>query len=577
MARVGIPHSLQIADTDFVVCDVETTGLQPERNRITEVALLRIRGGCIVDRYSSLINPKQFISPEITRLTGISNDMVYTAPLADEVMPLVRRFIGDAVFVAHNVQFDRRFIDSSLHRIGSDTLISPNLCTARLARRLVPEKSRSTLAAVAARYGITIRSRHRAAGDAEATAKVLLIMLSTLEEEFDITETGELLSFQHRRIYAITGAPKYYSRLREQLDELPHSPGVYAFHDRRGGILYVGKSKDLKKRVSSYFFHNIGHTGKIRRLVRAVHGITWTETETELSALLAESRMIKQHQPRFNSRLKNSRSYPFIRIDTNDTWPTISWRYEICDDNAEYFGPFRSRFAVEEAISDIHTLFRLRECEGRITPDANSAACMYLDIKRCLAPCAALVDVHEYAREVEDVVLFLQGKHDDMIDRFRMRMHEKAEKLDFEGASMLRDRIRTLERIIRQQSLMVHSVRRQNLVIVTLARRRYVEVHCIKAGLPAAQKLIEQHSWSEAELECMLREVYVVSAKDENFNPSVQHIDEMRIIATWRLTRSEESSIVDLDPFPGIQEAMRRLAQAIECCGAEAADTAVTT
>ncbi len=538
-------HQLQIADTEFIVCDVETTGLSPDRNRLTEIALLRMRGNQVVERFDSLVNPRQFIPPEVQRLTGISNEMVYTAPDVEEVMPKVKDFIGEAVFVGHNVRFDRSFVDATLARCGMKALQGPSLCTARLARRLIPNKGKKNLGAIARHFNIRIRGRHRATGDAEATARILTHFLTILEEEFDIHEAGELLSFQNRQIYRITGAPKYFTRLQSNLSELPHAAGVYFFHDKRGDILYIGKARDLKERVSSYFYHNIGHTEKIRRLVRGVHGITWKTTETELSALLTESRLIKQHQPSYNTQLKRYRKYPFIRIDMQDDWPTIGWCYDLVDDGAEYFGPFRSRFAVEEALDGINKLFMLRECEGTLHPDPKNTPCLYHDIKRCGAPCAALTSGEEYRREVDDIVLFLQGEQDSVLDRLRLRMEKRAEQLDFEGAAVLRDRIEAVEKIIRQQQLMVHSVRRQNLVIITLARRSNVEVHLIKAGMLAAQFLVDQKGFSRDQLFRSLEDVFS-SRQAELFTGRQEDIDEMRIIASWCLNRRADSRILDV-------------------------------
>ncbi|MFZ1731870.1 MAG: DEDD exonuclease domain-containing protein [Bacteroidota bacterium] len=555
-------HILQIADTEFVVCDVETTGLHPERNRLTEIALLRIRGNTVIDRFSSLINPRQFIPAEIQRLTGISNEMVYTAPDAIQIMPDVRRFIGDAVFIGHNVRFDRSFVDATLLRIGIEPLQVPNLCTARLARRLLPQKSRTSLGVLAAHYNIRIKNRHRAAGDAEATAMLFLKFLEIMEEEFDIHETGELISFQNRQIYRITGAPKYFTRLQESLAELPHHPGVYFFHDKKGNVLYIGKALDLKQRVSSYFYHNIGHTEKIRRLVRAVHGITWKPMETELSALLSESRFIKQHQPDYNTQLKRYRKYPFIRIDMANDWPTISWCYDLMDDGAEYFGPFRSRFAVEDALDSINKLFMLRECDGNIKPSIDSVPCLYYEIKRCGAPCALMTSAEEYRREVDEIVLFLQGEQDGVLDRLRDRMHRRAEDLDFEAAAVLRDRLASVERIILQQQLMVHSVRKQNIIIVTLARRSNVEIHYIKSGMLVAQTLVDQRKLPLRELRNNIEEVYF-SRQKALFTGGKEDIDEMRIIASWCLTRRDESLVLEVDSCSSADEVLELLGRAV--------------
>ena len=343
---------------------------------------------------------------------------------------------------------------------------------------------------------------------------------------------------------------------------------MYFLHGKKGGVLYIGKARDLKTRVSSYFYHNIGHTEKIRRLVKAVHGITWKQTETELSALLTESRLIKQHQPPYNTQLRSYRRYPFIRINVKDAWPTVEWCYDIGDDGAEYYGPFRSRFAVEDALDSINKLFTLRECDIKIKPDPDYSPCLYFDIKRCGAPCAALVTNEEYRVEVEDVMHFMQGNHDGIMEKFRERMQLKAGQMDFEGAAVLRDRIAALERMIRQQRLMVHSIRKQNLAVVTLARRSNVEVHFIKGGMLAAQLLVDQKNPVRKTLELMLLDVYA-GRQAELFGNRLEDIDEMRIIASWCLTRRDESSVLDIDAFPNPLDALADLCEMILMAGTQ--------
>jgi DNA polymerase III subunit epsilon len=543
--------SLQIPDAEFVVCDVETTGLSAEGNRITEIALVKIADGAIVDRFDTLVNPRQFIPYEITAMTGITNEMVYAAPDAAEVMPRVREFIGDAVFVGHNARFDRSFVDATLRREQMDALENPTLCTVRLARRLTPKSSKKSLGKLAGALGITIKNRHRAAGDTEATALVFLHFIRVLSEEFELHDVAELLSFQNKPVYRVTAPPKNFSRLRATLDELPHASGVYYFLDKRGNVIYVGKAKNLRDRVSSYFYHNIGHTEKIRQLVRGVHDIRWTTTDTELSALLTESREIKKHQPRFNSALKNYRRYPFIRLNLNEILPTISWCYDLEDDGCDYFGPFTSRFAVENALDSIKRLFLLRECEGNIKPLSRESACMYYEIKRCAAPCTELQTEQEYLQEVGSVASFLHGRYDEVMDGLRARMNRHAEQLEFELAADVRDRIAALERIIRQQKIMTRSVRKQDLVILTPARGTMVEMHCIKSGVLAASMLIDQKAVRRKELRDTFAELFFTD-QTELFLRSKEDVNEMRIIASWCLTRSEESTVIEVDEFENV-------------------------
>jgi DNA polymerase-3 subunit epsilon len=306
-----------------------------------------------------------------------------------------------------------------------------------------------------------------------------------------------------------------------------------------------------------------------------VHGITWKELETELSALLTESRLIKQHQPAYNTQLKRYRKYPFIRIDVADPWPRINWCYDIADDGAEYFGPFRSRFAVEDALDSINKLFMLRECDGSLHPKEANVPCLYHEIKRCGAPCALLTTSEEYMREVDDIVLFLQGEQDGVLDRLRMRMDKRAEDLDFEGAAVLRDRIAAVERIIRQQRLMVQSVRKQNIVIITLARRSNLDVHLIKSGMLAAQFLVDQKNVPEAMLRSNIEDVFF-SRQAELFTGRKEDIDEMRILASWCLTRRDESTFVEIDPAFNIDDAFSRVLAALRQAGKDERSAAQT-
>jgi len=567
---------LQIPDTEFIVCDVETTGLSADRNRMTEIALRRVVNGEIAGRFDSLINPHQFISREIERLTGISNSMVYDAPEEGDVMERALEFIGNGVFVAHNARFDRSFVDAAIERCGLPAFDAPTLCTSRLAHRLIPKQRKTSLGVLANAMGIRINNRHRAGGDAEATALIFIRFLEIMQEEFHFTDTGEVVSFQYKPVYRITTPPKNIAKLKASLAELPPPPGVYFFHYKYGTVIYGGKAKSLRDRVNSYFYHNLGHTEKVRKLVKSVQALTWKTTETELSALLLEAQSIKHHQPQYNSKLKSDRKYPFIRINSQLDFPTVDWSYEIENDGAEYFGPFTSRFAVEDALDSINKLFRLRECEGKIKPDPDGSPCIYYEIKRCNAPCIALVTQEEYLLEVEMLSLFLRGKHEEMMDTFRNRMLAKSELQLFEDAAVIRDRMAGLERIIRQQRVMARSVRKQNLVIVTLARRTFVEVHLIKTGMLAAQVLVDQKHVKAVELRAELERVFY-SQQEEIFGSRREDINEMRIIASWCLTRRDDSTVIEADEFAGLDELLAYTLDCIANAGREEAVAALPT
>ena len=186
-----------ITETDFVVVDVETTGLSPTEDRITEISMMKVRDGRLVDEFATLINPLVSIPPEITELTGIDNLMVKDAPPAREIVPTIANFLRDTVFTAHNAPFDWGFVFHTALRERGIELINPQLCTVRLSRKIVPQLPSKSLGQVAKFMEIDIPARHRASGDAYATAMLLIKYISYVEKRYAIKTVEELLKFQY--------------------------------------------------------------------------------------------------------------------------------------------------------------------------------------------------------------------------------------------------------------------------------------------------------------------------------------------------------------------------------------------
>ncbi|MEM6336509.1 MAG: exonuclease domain-containing protein, partial [Bacteroidota bacterium] len=287
-------------DVEFVVLDTETTGLEVTRDRVIEIGAVKVVGGRVVDTFQQLINPERHIPRKIAHLTGISDESVFDAPPAAEVVPQFMDFLGDGVIVAHNWPFDRRFLEAELSRLDLPMVQNPSLCTLRLARRLLTALPSKSLANLKRHYGIRTSRAHRALADSEATAKVLERLLFILDFDHKINTLDEVLSYQNAR-YSASKSPKHVQRIiNDVLPTLPAKPGVYFFKDGRGNLIYVGKAKSLKMRVKSYFTTIDGHEEHLKRLVKRVRTIEWQETGTELEALILESRLIKEHTPTFN-------------------------------------------------------------------------------------------------------------------------------------------------------------------------------------------------------------------------------------------------------------------------------------
>jgi DNA polymerase-3 subunit epsilon len=380
-------------DIPFVVVDVETTGADAKKNRIMEIACIVVSGGEIIERFSSLVNPHQFIPPFIAKMTGIDNAMVYNAPEAHEVMPRVRDLLTlpNAIFVAHHVQFDWQFVIESFKANGIVIPEIPLLCSYKLARRLLPTKVKKNVGDVAKYFDITIQNRHRAEGDAEATALFTVEFLRQLSEDFDIETVEDLLQFQNKQLANVRTAPTFVKRVAVYLEQLPEEPGIYKMIDAKGDILYVGKAKLLRDRVRSYFQPGAQHTEKIAKMVTLVHSIEWECTATELSALLLESKEIKRLKPPFNTASKTLRRFPFLRLSVNEEFPRLEWSSSINDDGAEYYGPFRNRTMTREIADTIQQDFTLRLCRDELQPSADFSPCFYYHIKRCHAPCGIAI------------------------------------------------------------------------------------------------------------------------------------------------------------------------------------------
>ena len=416
---------MDVDRAEFVIVDTETTGSRAGEDRLIEIGAARLVGGEVVETFQQLIDPGRHVPRRITRLTGISTGMVYGQPSASEVMPRFVEFLGDAVLVAHNLPFDARFLDVALAEAGLPPLQNPSLDTLRLARRLLSSLPSKGLSKLTQHFGITVNGRHRALGDAVATAELLVILMERMRLEFGVTTVEGVLDFQRRRYKDTRREPGHLKKIREQtLPLLPDRPGVYFMRDTRGSVIYVGKAKSLRNRVRSYFSAVDAHDPKTRKLVRDVRAVDWRETGTELAALLEESRLIKNYLPVYNRAQRRYRDYPFLRLDATHAFPTISWTPRIAHDGAEYYGPLGRRGQAEEMVELINRLFRLRECDDNVF--GLGRPCLYAEMGRCGAPCVDDGGAEPYGVEVERVRAFLTGQDTEAVDVVEEAMREAA-------------------------------------------------------------------------------------------------------------------------------------------------------
>lgn len=242
--------------------------------------------------------------------------------------------------------------------------------------------------------------------------------------------------------------------LRDKANNLPLEPGVYLMRNADGEIIYVGKAKALKNRVTSYFRSNSQHTLKTLKLVDKIRDFDFIVTKSELDALVLECSLIKLHQPKYNILLKDDKGYNYIKITRGD-YPRISYTLNTNDKNADYIGPYTSGYTVKQAVEEANTLFMLPTCRKKFPADFNKERpCLNRDIKRCMGVCEGKISSEEYKKIIADAVDYLKNGSKSSVEELTAQMEEAAENLEFEKAARLRDRIAAIERLSSKQSIL---------------------------------------------------------------------------------------------------------------------------
>ncbi len=270
--------------------------------------------------------------------------------------------------------------------------------------------------------------------------------------------------------------------LQAQVRALPARPGVYTFLDANGRVIYVGKAARLKDRVRSYFGSPHSFEPKTRRLVEQIAELEYIVTASAQEALILEATLVKRHQPFFNVRLKDDKHYPYLKIDLKEPWPRVEITRRVLEDGARYFGPFASAGSVRRTLDLVKKLFPWRSCTKTIT-GTDPRPCLDYYIHRCIGPCASLCSKEEYEAVVGQVIMFLEGRSEDVVRDLRRQMDGASEALQFERAARLRDQVRAIERTTERQVMEIRE--RTDVDVFGLAREEqevYVQVFFVRRG-----------------------------------------------------------------------------------------------
>ena len=373
----------------YAIVDIETTGGYAANNAITEVAIVLHDGIREVKRYETLVNPLMTIPRYVQALTGINNEMVEDAPRFEEIAPFVHEWLKDAVFIAHNVNFDYSFLKHQLKACDLD-LNSKKLCTVRLSRKVFPGAPGYSLGKICQYLGITIPNRHRAGGDAEATVRLFERIL----------QSGGLETI--RGMLKVTSKEQYLpiNLPAEQLDRLPEVPGVYYFHDQKGKVIYVGKASNLRRRVRSHFSNNKPGRQK-QEFLRNIYSISHESTGTELMAFLLECVEIKRLWPAYNRSLKRFQpTYGLYLYEDRNGYSRL-----ILEKARKLLPPIYTFSLLAEGQNILRKLIREWElCPKLCFLQTDGGPCEGMQLHSCHGACERQEPPGAYNKRVEDAV-----------------------------------------------------------------------------------------------------------------------------------------------------------------------------
>jgi DNA polymerase-3 subunit epsilon len=394
----------------YTIIDIETTGGSNSYDRITEIAIYRHNGQGIIDEFVSLVNPEVHIPYYITQMTGISNQMVENAPRFFEIAKKIVEITDDAIFVAHNVQFDYRFVEAEFKRLGYD-YNRKTLCTVKLSRKIFPGHRSYSLGNICGDLGIKIDSRHRASGDARATVKLFEMLLNSNPSL--VAESIPLKQKFDNRHPSLTD---------EKIGKVPECTGVYYLYDDNDQLLYVGKSKNIRSRVLQHISET--KTKKAAEMAMRIAHISVEITGSELIALLIESEHIKTLFPLYN-RLGRRASYGYGLFSQVDNRGYLNLFFsKLNKDNTE---PLISFAQIDDARSTIIKLIdKYNLCQKLCGLYGTDGSCFHYQIRRCKGACVGIESPESYnlraSRAIDSInsingsfVLVDRGRHDDEV------------------------------------------------------------------------------------------------------------------------------------------------------------------
>ncbi|NMA86512.1 MAG: excinuclease ABC subunit UvrC [Tissierellia bacterium] len=342
----------------------------------------------------------------------------------------------------------------------------------------------------------------------------------------------------------------------EELKKLPDKPGVYIMKEKTGEIIYVGKAISLKKRVRQYFGSTKNNPPKVNVMIKHIHEFEYIIVDNEIEALILEANLIKKHRPKYNILLRDDKQYPYIKVTVNEKYPRVIKTRNILKDGAKYFGPYPSVYAVNDTIDIIRRLYPIRTCNRDLNKDiGKTRPCLNYHIGRCIGPCQGNVSEEKYMEMIDEILMFLSGKEDKLIDKIEEKMKKAAENMDYENAAKYRDQINSLNIILEKQKIVSSNIIDQD--IIGMARgidEVCIQVFFIRSGkIVGREHFIISDTFNEDRaniLNSFIKQFYLGTAYVPKEIFIEEEIEDMDTIAKW-LSEKRGSKVIIKVPKRG--------------------------
>ena len=354
--------------------------------------------------------------------------------------------------------------------------------------------------------------------------------------------------------------------IEEEFKKLPAQPGVYLMHDAKDEIIYVGKAVSLKNRVRQYFQSSRNKTAKIEQMVSRIARFEYIITDSELEALVLECNLIKEYRPRYNTMLKDDKTYPYIKVTVGEPFPRVQFSRQMKKDKSRYFGPYTSAGAVKDTIELIHKLYKIRTCNRSLPKDiGKERPCLNYHIKQCDAPCQGYISQEEYRERIEQVVEFLSGKYDKILKRLEKSMMEASEAMDYEKAIEYRDLLNSVKQVAQKQKITSGSTDDRD--VIAMARDEQdavVQVFFVREGKLIGREHFHLRTAVEEDvpqiLTCFVKQFYSGTPFVPRELWVQERLEDEDTISQW-LTAKKGQKVRVVVPQKGQKERLVELAQ----------------